>query len=247
MKIPLNRPANSPHAPQKGPQGQIESPINPLPWVVWAMVAPMVALEMMFNLAEAGVIGGQQGVGWRVAALEQYAVWPAYWRQQFAAGAFDFEMLIRFFAYPFLHISPTHAVFSIVILLAMGKFVGEVFRPLATALVYFASAAFGGLVYASIPSIDVPLMGAYPGDFGLIGAFTFMIWVRLAGTGLNQLRAFTMIAFLLGVQLLFGVLFGGGPEWVADLSAFVAGFFLSFIASPGGWQRALARIRQRPY
>ena len=225
----------------------MESPINPLPWVVWAMVLPMAALEAMFSAAEAGLVGGAQGIGWRVAALEDYAVWPAYWRQEWQAGNLDFELLRRFVTYPFLHINPTHAIFAVVILLAMGKFVGEVFRPASTALVYFASAAAGAVVYASIPAIEAPLMGAYPGDYGLIGAFTFMIWVRLAGTGINQLRAFTMIGFLLGVQLLFGLLFGGGYEWVADISAFFAGFLLSFIASPGGFARALARVRQRDF
>ena len=226
---------------------QMESPINPLPWVVWAMVLPMVALEAVFSAAEAGLVGGAQGIGWRVAALEQYAVWPAYWRQEWQAGSLDLELLGRFVSYPFLHINPTHAIFAVVILLAMGKFVGEVFRPVSTALVYFASAAVGAVVYASVPAISAPLMGTYPGDYGLIGAFTFLIWVRLAGTGLNQLRAFSMIGFLLAVQLLFGLLFGGGYEWVADISAFVAGFLLSFIASPGGFARALARVRQRDF
>ncbi len=226
---------------------QMESPINPLPWVVWVMVLPMVALEAMFSAAEAGLVGGAQGIGWRVAALEDYAVWPAYWRQEWQAGNLDLELLGRFVTFAFLHINPTHAIFAVVILLAMGKFVGEVFRPVSTALVYFASGAVGAVVYASIPAISAPLMGAYPGDYGLIGAFTFMIWVRLAGTGLNQLRAFSMIGFLLGVQLLFGLLFGGGYEWVADISAFVAGFLLSFIASPGGFARALARVRQRDF
>ncbi len=239
-------PQSSPPIGNGDDPAQIEPPINPLPWVVWVMVLPMIALEALFSAAEAGLVGGAQGIGWRVASLEQYAVWPAYWRQQAAAGAFDFELLIRFVTYPFLHINPTHAVFAIVILLAMGKYVGDVFRPLSTALVYFASAAIGGVVYASIPSIDLPLMGAYPGDYGLIGAFTFLLWVRLAGTGANQFRAFSMIGFLLAVQLVFGLFFGGGPEWVADISAFVAGFFLSFIASPGGVQRAMDRIRQRP-
>ncbi|MDZ7905720.1 MAG: rhomboid family intramembrane serine protease [Cypionkella sp.] len=224
---------------------QMEPPFNPLPWVIWVMVLPMVALEAVFSAAEAGLIGGAQGIGWRVSALEQYAVWPAYWRQQWTAGALDFELLLRFVAYPFLHINVTHAVFAVVILLAMGKFVGDVFRPIALAAVYFISAAIGALIYASIPAIDVPLMGAYPGDYGLIGAFTFLLWVKLAGTGANQLRAFTMIGFLLGVQLVFGLLFGGGPEWVADVTAFVAGFALSFVAVPGGWQRVRARLRQR--
>lgn len=223
----------------------IESPFNPLSWVVWAIALPMALLEAMFSAAEAGLIGGPSALGWRAEAQSQFGVFPDYWREQFQAGAFDIELMIRFFTYPFLHPSPTDAVFAVVILLAMGKFVGDVFRPMALAVIYFASGALGALVYASIPSIESPLFGAYPGDYGLIGAFTFLLWVRLAGTGLNQLRAFTMIGFLLAVQLLFGILFGGGPEWVADLSAFVAGFLLSFMAAPGGIARVLARIRQR--
>jgi membrane associated rhomboid family serine protease len=222
-----------------------ESPLNPLPWVVWLLALPMIAAELVFSAAEAGLIGGAQGVGWRVAMIEQYAIWPAYWREQFSMGAVDFELLLRFLTFSFLHINTTHAVFAIVILLALGKFVGDVFRPAATAAVYFASAAIGALVYASVPSIEPPLFGAYAGDYGLIGAFTFMIWTQLSGTGLNQLRAFTMIGLLLGVQLLFGLLFGGGPEWVADLSAFVAGFALSIILAPGGFARARARLRHR--
>ncbi|MFN3606348.1 MAG: rhomboid family intramembrane serine protease [Cypionkella sp.] len=224
---------------------QNESPFNPLPWVVWALALPMAGLELVFGAASSGLIGGMQGVGWRVAALEQYAVWPAYWRQQLAAGAVDAELLIRFFTFGFLHVNPTHAVFAVVILLALGKFVGDVFRPMATAAVFFISGAMGALVYASIPSIEAPLFGAYPGGYGLIGAFTYMIWLRLAGTGINQMRAFTMIGFLLGVQLLFGLLFGGGPEWVADLSGFATGFALSFVLVPGGFARLRARLRQR--
>ncbi|MBL3567832.1 rhomboid family intramembrane serine protease, partial [Rhodovulum sulfidophilum] len=79
----------------------------------------------------------------------------------------------------------------------------------------------------------------------LIGAFTFLMWVRLAGTGPTQYRAFTLIGVLLGIQLLFGLLFGGGFDWVADLAGFCTGFVLSFVVSPGGWARVRAKIRQR--
>jgi membrane associated rhomboid family serine protease len=54
-----------------------------------------------------------------------------------------------------------------------------------------------------------------------------------------------MIGFLLGIQLVFGLIFGGGWEWVADLSGFLAGFFLSFVVSPGGWERARDKLRHR--
>ena len=43
----------------------------------------------------------------------------------------------------------------------------------------------------------------------------------------------------------FGLLFGGGWEWVADLTGFATGFLLSFVVSPGGWARVRDKIRQR--
>lgn len=220
-------------------------PINPLPPVVWALALPMIALEIIFSLGGGGVVGGPAAVGWRTAAIETFGLWPDYWRQEAGLGAFDAELLMRFVTYPFLHFTLTQAVFAIVILLAMGKFVGEIFRWWALLAVFLGASIVGGLVYVSIPAIRAPLFGAYPGVYGLIGAFTFLLWVRLAGTGVNQLRAFSMIGFLLLVQLLFGVLFGGGWEWVADLSGFAAGFFLSFVVSPGGFGRVRQRIRQR--
>ncbi len=220
-------------------------PLNPLPPVVWLLALPMILLEAVFSLGDGGVVGGPEAIGWRTAAIETYGLWPDYWRQQAGLGAFDAELLLRFFSYPFLHYTLTQAVFAIVILLAMGKFVGEIFRWWALAAVFFGASLVGGLVYVSIPAIQQPLFGAYPAVYGLIGAFTFLLWVRLAGTGVNQFRAFSMIGFLLFVQLLFGVLFGGGWEWVADLSGFAAGFFLSFVVSPGGFGRVRMRIRQR--
>jgi membrane associated rhomboid family serine protease len=79
----------------------------------------------------------------------------------------------------------------------------------------------------------------------LIGGFTFLLWVNLAAVGANKYRAFSLIGFLLAIQLLFGLLFGGGYEWVADVAGFAAGFLLSFVVSPGGWGRVLDKIRQR--
>lgn len=222
-----------------------QAPINPLPAAVWLLVLPMIGLEILFSLGDAQMIGGANAIGWRMAAIESYGVWPAYWRQHMEAQAFDFELLSRFVTFPFLHINATHAIFAVVILLALGKYVGEIFRSAATLAVYLISGAVGAVVYASLPMIDQPLFGAYPGDYGLIGAFTYLLWVKLAGTGLNQMRAFSMIGFLLAVQLLFGVLFGGGDEWIADLVAFATGFLLSFGLAPGGLAKLRDLIRQR--
>ncbi len=222
-----------------------QPPINPLPPAVWLLAGPMIALEVIFNLGAARMLGGAEAIGWRNHAIESYGVWPAYWRQQADAGAFDLELISRFFTFPYLHLNTSHAIFAIVILLALGKFVGDVFGNLATLTVYFVSGAIGALVYASIPAVEQPMFGAYPGDYGLIGAFTYMLWLRGMGTGVQQYRAFSMIGFLLGMQLIFGLLFGGGSDWIADLAAFVAGFILSFAVAPGGIARLRQLFRQR--
>jgi membrane associated rhomboid family serine protease len=88
------------------------------------------------------------------------------------------------------------------------------------------------------------LIGGFPAVYGLIGAFTFLLWRSLALIGANQARAFTLIAFLMGIQLVFGLMFGLQKDWVADLVGFACGFGLSFFVSPGGWTRMRGRMRR---
>ena len=222
------------------------APLNPLPLVVWALALPMIAMELLLSAAGAGLIGGPEGIGWRLQALERFAFSPDLMRYLLETGQYPLDGWHRLVSYPFVHGNLTHVVFVVVILLALGKMVGEVFRWWAVLLIFFASAIVGALVYTLVlPGVRAPVIGGYPPVYGLIGGFTFLLWVNLAAVGANKYRAFTLIGFLLGIQLVFGLLFGGGYEWVADLTGFVAGFALSFVVSPGGWGRVLEKVRQR--
>ena len=221
------------------------SPVNPLPPVIVALAGAMFLIELAFNLGARGLIGGPQAVGWRIAMMQEYAPSGLLIDRMIEAGRYPPEILLRFVTYPFLHVNFTHMLFAVVILLAMGKFVGEVFRWWALLLVFFASAIIGALVYGLFVDSRVALVGAYPGDYGLIGAFTFLLWVNLAAQGANKYQAFSMIGFLMFIQLIFGVFFGGGKDWIADLAGFFTGFGLSFVVSPGGFSRALAQVRRR--
>ncbi|MBJ2152250.1 rhomboid family intramembrane serine protease [Paracoccus sp. IB05] len=221
------------------------SPINQLPWVVWVLALPMIAAEIVLGLAEAGVIGGPGGIGWRQSALMDYAVARNVVEYFWANRVWD-ELALRFAAFPFVHQTTTSALFAVVLLLALGKMVGEVFRWWAVLGVFYGASWVGAFAFiALVPYENYPLIGAYSGVYGLIGAFTFLLWVQLIGTGSNGYRAFTLIGMLLFVQLLFGVLFGGGFEWIAEVAGFAAGFALSFLVSPGGWGRVRARLRNR--
>ena len=223
-----------------------EAPINPLPPVVWALALPIIAMELVLSFGASSLSGDPTGMAWRIQAVERFGFFPHLWQQAWAQGGWIAPEAWRAVTYPLVHGALTSTLFAVVILLALGKMVGEVFRWWAVAVVFLGSAGIGALVYALVlPGPPVPLIGAYPGDYGLIGAFTWLLWMRLAGSGENQYRAFTMIGFLLGAQLLFGLIFGGGHGWIAEVVGFATGFALSFVVSPGGFARVQARLRRR--
>ncbi len=224
------------------------SPVNPLPPVIIAFSLVIAGIELIMQAAERGILGGSQGVGWRLEAITSYGFFDSVFNWLIETGNLPLEHTIRFVTYLGIHGSFTHALFVIVFILAIGKMVAEVFSTLSFVVIFFASGIVGALAYAVFIDGNVPLVGAYPAVYGLIGAMTFTLWVVARVTGENQYRAFGLIGFLLGIQLLFKLLFGGGDDWVADIAGFATGFLASFVLAPNGASRvaeAISRIRRR--
>lgn len=225
-------------------QSHDPSPVNPLPPAVWLLFVLLAAPEAVFTLGEAGIIGGPEAVGWRLNAINGYGFSGQAFDYMLENGVLLSEHLLRFLTYPFLHGSATSFLFAAVILLAMGKMVGEVLGGMAVILIFVLSAVIGALVFALLTD-QAWLIGGYPGVFGLIGTFTFLYWQRMAATGGPQLQAFSLIGVLMGIQLLFGMFFAVGFSWVAELTGFVTGFGLTAFVVPGGMARVLAVVRRR--
>lgn len=221
-----------------------QTPVNPLPPVVAALALVMAGFELAFNLGALGLIGGQNAVGWRNTLVERFGFSGRAFDWMLENGTFPPEHLIRFVTYPFFHANFTHALFAVVILLAMGKVVGEVIGSVRVCLLFVVCSITGALAFALLGS-DPWLLGAYPPVYGLIGGFTYLLWVRLGREGGGQIRAFQLIGFLMGIQLVFAVLFGGGQDWIADLAGFVTGFVLTTALVPGGLARLVAAMRSR--
>jgi rhomboid protease GluP len=221
------------------------SPFNALPPVVVALALVMFGVELLFVAGARGFIGGPEAVGWRLNAIRDFAFFGPLFELMVERREFPLSEMARFVTYPFVHFGFTHMLLVLVFLLALGKMVGEVFGAAAFLAVFFGSAIVGALVFTWLTDVNTPLLGGYPAVYGLIGAYTFILWVRLGQVGAPQHRAFTLIALLLFVQLAFGLFFGSGPDWIADLAGFAAGFLLSFLVSPGGWTRMRARLRHR--
>mgnify|MGYP005996523785 CR=1 FL=1 len=221
-----------------------ENPVNPLPPVVVALFAVILITEAALSLGAQGLVGGPQAIGWRIAAMERFAFFSPVLGWMLETGQWPLDQLMRFVTYPFVHGTFTHALFAGVMLLAMGKMVGEVLGNLAVLIVFVSASIVGALAYGLLASTQVPLIGAFPPVYGLIGTFTYLLWLRLRDLGAQQLRAFTLIGILLGLQLVFGLLFGGGKDWVADLAGFATGFALATVLVPGGLAALRARLRR---
>ena len=219
-------------------------PVNPLPPVVVALVLFILGIEVILNLGARGIIGGPSAVGWRLDALRQYTFSPDIFDWMVQNDRWPFEHIIRFVTYPFVSANFTQAIFVCVFVLVMGKMVTEVFGSVAMLIVFMLSGVGGALAYALLLDPAYPLVGGFPPVYGLIGAFTWLLWRKLSLIGEKQSRAFSLIAVLMGIQLLFGLIFGGTSDWVADLGGFATGFFLSFFLAPGGWARIVGKIRR---
>lgn len=224
---------------------EAESPFNTLPPVIAALFLVIMGIEAVFSLGARGLLGGPEAIGWRISALQTYAFSPEVLGYMIETGRSPWVLLQRFVTYAFVHGNFTQALFAGVMLLALGKFVGEAMGTLRVLLVFVASTIGGALIFALLTSSSAPLFGAFPAVYGLIGAFTYLLWLRLGQMGAQQMRAFSLIGVLLGLQLIFGLLFGGDATWVADVGGFATGFVLTLVLVPGGWARLLDKMRGR--
>lgn len=218
---------------------------NALPPAVVALALAVFGVEVLLTMGARGYIGGGAGAGWRVQAIQDFSFSSPLLAWMFETGNWSIEHLKRFVTYPFIHLGFTHAAFVIVFLLALGKMVGEVFGNLAVLILFFGCGIFGALIYAGLVGDERFLTGGFPSVYGLIGAYTFLLWVRYNAMGENQYQAFYLIGMLMGLQLFFGIFFEVGYDWVAEIAGFVFGFVLTPALVPGAFRRFLDRIRQR--
>lgn len=219
-------------------------PVNPLPPVVVILFLAMALPEVAFGLGARGLVGGAEAVGWRLTSVQSYAFSGDIFDWMVTNGRWLPEHLLRFVTYSFVHTGFTSALFAAVLLLALGKLVGEVMGQLAVVVLFFGGAIFGALIYGLLLNDPNWLIGGFPAVYGLIGGYSFVMWQSLAARGEEQLRAFSLIAMLMGLQLIWGIFFDVGNGWVADLAGFVFGFGASAVLVPGGIARVISALRR---
>lgn len=226
------------------------NPFNKLPAPVWALALSLAGIEAVLQAGAAGLVGGPQAIGWRLELVRLIGLPAQIVAWMWETGSFPPEHLARLAGFGMVQTGAVHALFVVIFVLALGNRVAQTLGGWAVWLLYVVSGAVGGVVWGLVwgdPGSPVQhwLLGGYPAAFGLVGAFTALIWMDAAGEGINRLRAFRLIGVLIVVRVAFGVIGGFGTDWVADIAGFAAGFALAVAMKPGLALRALDWLRQR--
>lgn len=220
-------------------------PFNPLPWSVWLLLLAILGVEAALQAGRAGWIGGPEALGWRLQAVQRLGFSGAILDWMLENRRLPPAEALRLLAYPLIHADWVHAGFILALVAALGKAVGEVLSGLALLALVLLSSACGALVWGLAVPEPRWLIGGYPMVFGLLGAFTLLLWTDLAARGANRLRALALVGVLLLLRVLLGLWHGGGQEWIADVAACAAGVGLAAVLAPGGGRAMLARLRRR--
>ena len=106
----------------------------------------------------------------------------------FETGNFSIDYVSRFIVYPFINLSGLSVVFAAVLLLALGKMVGEFFSSFSVILIWLLSTFFAAFFYSISATDEQILVGSFPGVYGFVGAYTFVSWItlRLAEKKINR-------------------------------------------------------------
>ena len=220
---------------------------NDIPPVVVALAILLGAIELVFQAGHAGIIGGPGAINWRLGMAERFGFFNSAAQWMWQTGQFPLEHMQRFVTHVFFHRSGTDALFSIVFLLALGKFVGERVATWVLLVVFFGSTMLTALSQAMLFGPQMLLLGAGAATYGLIGALTWLLFSHARAFGGDPRRAFALAGALAVIHLVFYVIFGGNT-WFESLAGFVFGFLLTMALcpwpghGPGYW---LDRTRDR--
>lgn len=213
-----------------------------LPPLVVGLALLLAGVEIWFQLGRLGFAGGAEAIGWRMAAMRDWGFSAPLFEQMLVRREFPADGLARFLSYGLVHAGLVHTLFAVVLVLALGKAVAERFSGLALVASMLVGQVVGAVVYWALLDGRHLLVGAYPAIYGLLGAFTWSLWMRAEGRG--RLAAFRLVGVLLALQVAFRMVENTGDVWVAEAGAFAAGFGLAFVLAPDGGER-LRRVRDR--
>ncbi|NOR62816.1 MAG: rhomboid family intramembrane serine protease [Rhodobacteraceae bacterium] len=221
-----------------------QAAFNPVSPIVVVLVVAIVGIELVFQAAEHGLIGGPLAGGWRIEMMRFFGFHKAVFDHIVQGGEIEPKVVWPFLSYLFIHQSFMQMLIVSALILAMGKMISEMFSGLAVLVLFVVCGLAGALVFGLYSKEGgFPLSGAYPVFYGFIGTYTWIQIYALRAKGLSILPAFSAVGMFIVLRSGFALYFGVPNDWMADLTGLLTGFFLAFILAPDGKDRIKGWVR----
>ena len=140
----------------------LEPPVNPLPPAVVLVFLALAGVEAGLSLGEAGMIGGPGAVGWRLGLVRDFGFSGQVFDWMLANQRWPLSEVKRFVTFPIVHLGFTHALFAMVLLLALGKMVAEAMGQLAFLVIFVLSGVGGAVIYGVLLDDTTWIAGPIP-------------------------------------------------------------------------------------
>lgn len=203
----------------------------PPPPVVWIMAALFAALEILFQLADEGILPFPQ---LRFDTYLQLAFWDLFFEAALAGDPAPPQVWTSPLTSAVVHGSMLHMLMNGVIFLSLGGLLANGLGTLRFLLLFAVTAIAGSVTFGLLADTSGPLVGASGAIFGFFGALKRWEWRYIRETGAPADRFWGTIGalILLNVVLVFAFPGEGSLAWEAHLGGFVAGFLIAPILAP---------------
>ncbi len=209
--------------PDPFPKGDVE--IFDIPWIIAALIAVCVLIELLLQAIGFGLLDGS-----RTRVYHFVAFWSGVlrdWPPNYAA-----QPVTMFVTYGFFHAGFFHLLVNMITLWSVGPILVDRVGTFRFLVLYFASMVGGAAAFGLLAEKLLPMVGASGALFGLAGAFLSWNYVDRFATGLNLWPIARVIGLLIAMNVVLFIATGGQLAWETHLGGFVTGWVTALLLDP---------------
>ncbi|MAR20297.1 MAG: rhomboid family intramembrane serine protease [Rhodobacteraceae bacterium] len=184
------------------------------------LVSTFGIIELISTLSE---INGINIPEFRTIFLMFGAFWNPIYNGDLE-GIYSGQKYLMFISHAFLHGGIIHALMNSVVLLSLGKVIGQKIGDWSVFVLFFLTAIGGAICFTIFSSAIGPMVGASGAVFGFIGIWQYWEFTFRKKSGLTLKPFFSTLLGLILVNFVIFLMLEGGLAWQAHLGGFLVGF-----------------------
>jgi membrane associated rhomboid family serine protease len=196
-------------------------------WLVLAIIAICVAIELVLQLADLGFGSATRLRSW---VYEYAGFWPGLLRDW--TPNYPSQPYVMFGTYAFLHAGIVHLLVNMVTLYSLGTAVTQRVGTLGFAILYAGSILGGALGFGLLAASLQPMVGASGALFGLAGGLIAWNYVDRFTIQIALWPVARAVLLLVALNVVLWWAMNGQLAWETHLGGFVIGWVVAMLIDP---------------